>query len=139
MRLGKVTRGALGLDNLDARGELEHGIFRLVDGTAGLYGGTLSLSGSSVDLRQPRPEWNLQAKLDGTDLGRSTEQVAKVRPMDGSLGGSLQLHGAGADWPNIRNSVAGQGDFAVRNATLAANLPARFADAFVQVLQTLEM
>jgi AsmA protein len=139
VRLGKVTRGALELDDLDARGELEHGTFRLVDGTAGLYGGTLSLSGSSVDLRPPQPAWNLQAKLDGTDLGRSTEQIAKVRPVDGALGGSLQLHGAGADWPNIRTTVTGRGDLAVRNATLATNLPARFADAFVQTLQALEV
>jgi AsmA protein len=139
VRVGKVTRGALELDDLDARGELEHGTFRLVDGTAGLYGGTLSLSGSSVDLRPPQPVWNLQAKLDGTDLGRSTEQVAKARPLDGTLGGSLQLHGAGADWPNIRTTVTGRGDFAVRNATLATNLPARFADAFVQTLQALEV
>src|SRR6185436_16171844 len=51
----------------------------------------------------------------------------------------LQLHGAGADWSNIRTTVTGRGDFAVRNATLATNLPARFADAFVQTLQALEL
>jgi uncharacterized protein involved in outer membrane biogenesis len=139
LRLGKVTRGALELDNLEARGELEHGVFRLVEGTAGVYGGQLALSGSSVDLRPPRPVWNLQANLDGIDLGRGTLEVAKVRPLDGVLGGALRLHGAGTDWPNIRTSVTGQGDFVVRKATLATNLPARFADAFVQVLQDLEM
>jgi AsmA-like C-terminal region len=51
----------------------------------------------------------------------------------------LQLHGAGADWPNIRTTVTGQGDFRVQKATLATNLPARFADAFVQVVEGLEM
>jgi AsmA protein len=139
LHLGKVTRGALALDNLDARGDLEHGVFRLTEGTAGLFAGTLSLSGSSVDLRPPLPVWDIAAKLDGTDLGQSSQQMAKVRPMEGILGGSLQLHGAGTDWPNIRTTVAGQGDFTVRNATLATNLPARFADAFVQVLQALEL
>ena len=139
LRLGKVTRGALQLESLDARGDLQHGIFRLADATARLYGGTLALSGTSVDLRPARPVWSLQAKLDGTDLGQSTEQIAKVRPLDGALGGTLQLHGAGSDWPSIRTSVTGQGAFVVRNATLGTDLQSRFADAFVQVLQVLAM
>jgi AsmA protein len=139
LRLAKVTRGALELENLDARGDLQQGVFRLTDATARLYGGTLSLSGSSVDLRPPRPVWSLQAKLDGTDLGQSTEHVAKVRPLDGTLGGTLQLHGAGADWPNIRSTVTGQGDFLVRNATFSSDLQGRFADAFVHVVQFMEV
>jgi AsmA protein len=139
LRLAKVTRGALDLENLDARGDLQQGVFRLTDATARLYGGTLALSGSSVDLRPARPVWSLQAKLDGTDLGQSTEHVAKVRPLDGILGGSLQLRGAGTDWPNIRTTVAGQGDFIVRNATFSSDLQGRFADAFVHVMQVLEM
>jgi len=139
LRLGKVTRGALQLESLDARGDLQHGTFRLADATARLYGGTLALSGTSVDLRPARPVWSLQAKLDGTDLGQSTEQIAKVRALDGSLGGTLQLHGAGSDWPSIRTSVTGQGAFIVRNATLGTDLQSHFADAFVEVLQGLAM
>jgi AsmA protein len=137
LRLASITRGALQLENLDARGDLQHGVFLLTDATARLYGGTLALSGSSVDLRPARPVWSLQAKLDGTDLGQSTEQVAKVHPLEGTLGGSLQLHGAGADWPNIRNSVTGQGALVVRNATFNTDLQGRMADAFVHVLQAL--
>ena len=88
--------------------------------------------------RRSPPEADLQAKLDGTDLGQSTEQVAKVRPLNGVLGGDLQLRGAGIDWPNIRTTVTGQGAFVIRNATLSTDLRTRFADSFLQVLQVLE-
>jgi AsmA protein len=80
----------------------------------------------------------LQAKLDGTDLGQSTEQIAKQRPLDGVLGGTLQLHGAGTDWPTIRTNVAGQGAVVVQHATLGADLQSRFVSAFEQGLQGLQ-
>jgi AsmA protein len=140
LTLGKVTAGKLHAENLKTQMQLARGVFVLTEGTATLYSGQASLSGTSVDMSAPDPLWTLKAILQGLDLGAAMKDVHGKATATGQVSGDLALEGKGSNWNELRTNLNGNGSIALTNGELpATNLGAQIVQPLSVALQSLGM
>ncbi len=135
---GEVVRGNLTATDVRAEATLRGGVLALQQAGARLYGGTVDLGGTTVDLTQPAPAWKLEARLDAVDLARAMTEIAGVAPVAGGLGGSLSVTGNGAEWTEVRTNVSGDGALrlqggVLRSADLGAALATRLGEGLARL------
>ncbi len=118
LALGRLTSGRLLATDVAARVSLREGVFSVQQASAQLYGGTLNIGGASIDLREALPPWQLDTRLEGTDLGRALSETAGAAPVTGVLGATLNLSGRGNDWQRLRESMTGEGTLSLLDGTL---------------------
>ncbi len=140
LTLGKVTSGKLHAENLKTDMRLERGVFTLTQGTAALYSGQASLSGTSVDMSAAKPVWNLRANLQGMQIGQALQDFSGKATVTGQLSGDLALVGTGDSWDEIKKDLTGAGTIAMTNGELpSANLGAQILGPLSSALKTIGM
>ncbi|HLL54943.1 MAG TPA: AsmA family protein, partial [Myxococcaceae bacterium] len=125
LALGEVRSGSLKAQDVHADVTLERGVLNVRQGRARLYGGNTRLDGTKVNLLAARPVWDLEATLEGVDLGQAVAEVSKQRPISGRVNGKLSLHGDGNDWAELRERLTGKGSLTVQEGALSADLGER--------------
>ena len=122
------------LGNTEVAATLKDGVLVVSRFKSGLYGGTISLTGT-IDGSRPSLSFDLKGEAQGLDIGDmlrrssgSNEIGSLIRiAIDGSLtADGLELRGAGTTVAEIRASMAGR-------AHLSGHVQAR-ADRFLQLL-----
>jgi AsmA protein len=116
--IGKVMRGALVATGFKANAVLEHGVFVLRDAHADLFSGRVDASGTRLDLAPAVPSWSLATKLENVDMGQALQAMKGSAPVLGKLSGTLNLDGAGVDWPTLRKQLTGHGAVALKDGAL---------------------
>jgi AsmA protein len=134
----EVIRGNLTASDVKAKATLRGGILALEQAGAQLYGGTVDLGGTTVDLTQPAPAWKLVARLDAVDLARAMTEIAGAAPVAGGLGGNLDVAGRGAEWTEVRTNVSGDGALrlqggVLRSADLGAAIATRLGEGLARL------
>lgn len=138
LAFAQVVRGNLTVDEVRARATLRGGTLALSQAGGRLYGGTVDLGGTTVDLTRPAPAWKLEARLDAVDLARAMTEIAGVAPVTGGLGGSLDVAGRGAEWSEVRTNATGDGALrlqggVLRSADLGAALATRLGEGLARL------
>ncbi|MBI5547569.1 MAG: AsmA family protein, partial [Deltaproteobacteria bacterium] len=118
LKVDKLIVKKLSAQNVVADAQLQDGVVTLSRATADLYGGSLSATGTRLDLRQPLPLWELRGQLGGVNVGTAMQQVAGTSPLTGSFEGEIDLRGQGAQWSQLQKSMTGQGSFKVNDGAL---------------------
>lgn len=134
----EVVRGNLTAGDVKAKATLRGGILALEQAGAKLYGGTVDLGGTTVDLTQPAPAWKLVARLDAVDLARAMTEIAGAAPVAGGLGGNLDVAGRGAEWTEVRTNASGDGALrlqggVLRSADLGAAIATRLGEGLARL------
>lgn len=132
--LGEVHSGALTAHDLRADVALDRGVLTVRQGTAALYDGAVKLDGTRINLLAERPIWDLKANLERVDLGQALAQVTREKPMTGRATATLELHGDGNDWQQLRQRLTGRGTLNVQDGSLATDLGGKVAGALSQGL-----
>jgi AsmA protein len=138
LSFAQVVRGHLTATDVKAKATLRGGTLALEQAGARLYGGTVELGGTTVDLTRPAPAWKLEARLDAVDLARAMTEIAGVAPVAGGLGGSLDVAGRGAEWTDVRTNATGDGALrlqggVLRSADLGAALATRLGEGLARL------
>lgn len=118
LRVDRVVRGRLELQNLVARASLRAGVLELEEAQAQMHGGRVVGSGTQVDLRRAAPAWTLHARIENVELGSMMRGIAGDEALVGTLDASFDGTGAGAKWDEVRASASGTGVVRVRNGAL---------------------
>ncbi len=116
--IGKVKGGRLEATDVKARAVLSRGTMTLEQMDATVFGGKVSGAGTSVSLAQPKPTWKLAANLAGLDVAQATKAFAGEAPLLGKVDGTLDVSGAGTEWPEIKKILTGLAALAVKDGTL---------------------
>jgi AsmA protein len=136
--IDKVVNGKLTATDVKASAALKNGVLTLADTSAGLYGGRVDASGTTVALADPNPRWNLKAKLSQVDLGAAMQSVAGSAPLVGKLSGNLDLQGVGSDWDRLKDVLTGLGALSLDGGALTTTaLGDRALGAVAQGLEAL--
>ena len=114
----KVVKGGLVANDFHAKAVLEHGVFVLQDAHTQFFGGRVDSGGTRVDLAQANPAWNLKAKLQAVDVGQAMQSLSGSAPLTGKLGGTVDLDGAGVDWPAVQKVLTGHGVLSLKEGEL---------------------
>ena len=86
----------------------------------GMFGGTLGATGR-YDMRQAeRPRFDLQTTLSAMQLAKIAASLSPKAKgsMQGELGGTLALAGAGTSWDQIRPNLTGRGNVVLVDGVL---------------------
>ena len=116
--IARVVKGKLTATAFKARAALESGVFVLHDASADFFGGRVDASGTRLDLARAVPAWTLAARLEGIDVAEALKAMEGSAPVLGKLSGSVDLDGAGADWPALRKTLTGKGALALKEGAL---------------------
>lgn len=94
--------------------------------SVGMFGGTLGATGRYDMKRAERPRFDLQTTLSSMQLAKLAASLSPKAEgsMQGELGGTLALAGAGTSWEQIRPNLTGHGnvllvDGVIRDVNLA--------------------
>jgi AsmA protein len=134
LAVGELRSGALVAKDVHADVTLSRGVLNVRQGQARLYGGGVKLDGTKVNLLAERPVWELQATLEGVDLGQAVAEVAQQRPISGRVNAQLSLKGDGNDWSELRQRLTGHGSMTVQQGALSADLGERIGTPLREVL-----
>jgi AsmA protein len=134
LRVERMVVKKLTSQHVVAEASLARGVLTLSRADADLYGGTLDARGTTLDLTQPQPSWELTARLGGMDLSTAMQQVSGASPVLGRFTGQIHLKGTGDVWQQLRTSLTGKGSFTLANgklttASLEQSLALPLADA----------
>ncbi len=138
LALAQVQRGKLTAEELKANVALERGVLTVKQGSAKLYGGSVKLDGTRVDLTPREPRWTLAAQLQGMQLGEAFTALSSGAPLQGRVSANLGLSGQGQAWEQIREQVTGAGSLKLENGELTTtDLGEKLAGALAAGLQRL--
>lgn len=119
LAVDRLAQGKFALADVKVRLELARGgILTLHEATGRAYGGSVTASGTRVDLRQPVRRWHLETKLDSVDLSQAMVAFHGTAPLQGRLSGALSLDGEGNGWDELRENASGQGTVALTGGEL---------------------
>lgn len=136
----KVTRGRLTANDVKARATVSKGVLRLDEARAGFYGGTVDAAGSSVDLTQPVPKWNLDGNMEAVQLARAMTEITGKDPLTGLMNGRIALVGSGVDWSHLAQALTGSGTLRIANSALTtSNLEGKLVGALGQGMAAIGM
>jgi AsmA protein len=116
--IAKVKGGRLEATDVKARAVLSRGTLTLEQMDATVFGGKVSGAGTTVSLAQQKPAWKLAANLAGLDVAQATKAFAGEAPLLGKVDGTLDVSGAGTEWPEIKKILTGLAALAVKDGTL---------------------
>lgn len=85
-----------------------------------LFGGTLGATGRYDMSKADRPRFDLKTQLSSMRLGKIAATLSPKADgsVQGELGGTLDLAGAGTSWEQIRTTLTGQGKLLVRDGVI---------------------
>jgi AsmA protein len=114
----KLKAGRVEASDVKARATLSRGTLTLDEMTAGVFGGRVSASGTTVALAEKIPSWKLAARLEGVDLERALTAFAGRAPLLGKVDGTLNVDGKGTEWEKLRDGLTGLAALAVKDGAL---------------------
>ncbi|QJT10896.1 AsmA family protein [Oceanidesulfovibrio marinus] len=124
LSMGKLKAGGATLSNLTLTVKGSRGKYRVNPIRADLYSGSLDAD-ASFDLTGQAPRTKLTASLAGINLGALLTDVSGKAAIRGSAKTAFTISAAGAEGPQILNTLNGSGNFLVTNGDfpLASDLP----------------
>lgn len=123
---GKITvtelrREKLALRNLSLTYTFTDNVLAIPALTAGVFGGTIS-GKADLDLSHAAPAFRGQLKADKLQLAAAMESLDKPQGyLTGDLSADFTGRGSGGGWPEIRDSLEGQGKFAISKGGMASS------------------
>jgi AsmA protein len=114
----RVVSGKLEATRLSAIALLERGVLRLEKAEARVYDGLIEASGTTVNLLEAVPKWNLKARMSGVDAALAMSALSGSSPLRGRIEAALDLGGRGAAWDQVRTSMTGTGVLALKDGLL---------------------
>jgi AsmA protein len=136
--IDRLVNGKLTATDVKADAALKEGVLTLSGASAGLYGGRVDASGTTVAIADPNPKWNLKAKLQQVDLGMAMQALGGASPLVGKATGTLDLAGVGSDWDRLKDVLTGLGAFSLEEGALTTTgLGDQALGAVAQGLETL--
>jgi AsmA protein len=118
LEVDRVISGKLEATQLSATALLERGVLRLEKAEARVYGGQVEASGTTVNLLEPLPRWNLKARMSGVDAAMAMSALGGSSPLQGKVEAALDLGGRGSAWEQVRNSMTGSAVLALKEGVL---------------------
>jgi AsmA protein len=118
LEVDRVISGKLEATQLSATALLERGVLRLEKAEAQVYGGQVEASGTTVNLLEPLPRWNLKARISGVDAATAMSALGGSSPLQGKVEAALDLGGRGSAWEQVRNSMTGTAVLALKEGVL---------------------
>ncbi len=118
LAIQKVVKGGLVANDFSAKAMLDRGVLVLQNAQARFFGGRVDAAGTRVDLTEEDPRWRLAAKLDAVEVGEALRSLSGSAPVTGKLGGTVDLDGAGVDWPRLQKALTGRGALALKQGEL---------------------
>ncbi len=119
--INEVRHGKLALQNLNLNYTFAENVLEITDLKAGLFGGSIS-GKAGLELGQPTPAFRGQLKADKLQMASAMESLGKPKGyLAGELSGDFSGRGAGSGWPEIRDSLDGQGKFVIVKGGLASS------------------
>lgn len=119
--INDLNYGKLALQNLNLNYAFADNTLDITGLNAGLFGGTIN-GRTGLDLRHPTPAFRGQLKADKLQMAAAMESLGKPKGyLSGDLSGEISGRAAGSGWPEIRNSLDGQGKFIVTKGGLASS------------------
>lgn len=117
----EVRHGKLALQNLKLNYTFAENVLEITDLSAGLFSGSIS-GKAGLELGRPAPVFRGQLKADKLQMASAMESLGKPQGyLSGELSGDFSGRGAGSGWPEIRDSLDGQGKFVIAKGGLASS------------------
>ncbi|MEE8311324.1 MAG: AsmA family protein [Candidatus Binatia bacterium] len=103
------TLAGAGYTDLRARVRLDKGRYLFNPIEMNAFGGRLTGEGFYAPAQGERPEFNLEAKATGVNVGElvASRVVGGQLMLDGVLDGKISLAGSGTEWEKIRDALVG--------------------------------
>jgi len=122
VQIKELRRDKLALENFSLTYTLADNVLALSDLTAGLGGGRIS-GKANLDLSHSAPTFRGQFKADKIQLATARASQEKEKGyLTGELSADFSGLGVGGSWPEIRDSLDGQGKFVISKGEMA-NFP----------------
>lgn len=117
----KLQRGKLAIQDLNLTYNFADNLLDLTALSAGLFGGSIS-GKAGLQLGGPTPAFRGQLRADKLQMAAAMEAMDKPKGyLAGELSADFSGRGIGSGWPEIRDSLDGQGTFSVVEGGLASS------------------
>ncbi|WNG22849.1 AsmA family protein [Cystobacter fuscus] len=137
LEIGALRMSDMDFSNMLVDVKMKDDLITVERFTTGVYGGTVSASGSSVRLGPPAAErpFELKAEVKGMDMAEALASRVPKKVLGGKFDGQMNLQGVGYETESLKERLAGaiEGNLA-GGVFFGADLPAVVSGPLVKAL-----
>jgi hypothetical protein len=121
IQLDSIEGVALAIGHTEAHLALTDGRLQLSPWEFDVVGGHAKVN-AEVDVREPAPQWRLQAEADDVELGNVWRELETEVPLAGELDLILELQASGRSPRDLANSLSGDLSLALQRGQIRSRL-----------------